>query len=240
MHISRLQLVNYRNFARADALFNKGVNTIIGENSSGKTNLFRALRLLLDPDQMRWSYRLDETDFHRGLGNWRGHWIIISIEFSEVSQDEAIQALFLHGVGVVENGAVGRATYNLIFRPSAAIRSRLGELEEGDAAGLAGILTGLTVDDYETVMTGKSTADFHGSRGLQSACWRFRGRTVPLRTEPTRDRGLDPSGTLRLQGNLFHLRPSSPRRHQRVPGPADESAPDPTAQQERRDRCRRA
>ncbi len=160
MHISRLQLVNYRNFARADALFNKGVNTIIGENASGKTNLFRALRLLLDPDQMRWAYRLDETDFHRGLGNWRGHWIIISIEFSDVSQDEAIQALFLHGAGVVEDGAVGRATYNLIFRPNAATRSKLGELEEGDAAGLAEILKGLTTNDYETVMTGKSTANF--------------------------------------------------------------------------------
>lgn len=160
MHISRLQLVNYRNFSRVNALFNKGVNTIIGENGSGKTNLFRALRLLLDPDQMRWAYMLDETDFHRGLTNWRGHWIIISIEFSEVSQDEAIQALFLHGAGVVESGAVGRATYNLIFRPNASVRSKLGELEEGNAAGLAELLNALTTDDYETVMTGKSTADF--------------------------------------------------------------------------------
>ncbi|TWB66039.1 putative ATP-dependent endonuclease of OLD family [Nitrospirillum amazonense] len=160
MHISRVQLVNFRNFERADAVFKKGVNTIIGENSSGKTNLFRAIRLLLDADQLRWAYRLDETDFHRGLKNWRGHWIIISLEFSEVSQDEAIQALFLHGAGTIEGGAIGRATYNLIFRPSAAIRSKLGELEEGDQAGLAEVLKGLTTDDYETVLTGKSTADF--------------------------------------------------------------------------------
>ena len=34
MHISRVQLVNFRNFERADAVFNKGVNTIIGENGS--------------------------------------------------------------------------------------------------------------------------------------------------------------------------------------------------------------
>lgn len=160
MHISRVQLVNFRNFERADAVFNKGVNTIIGENGSGKTNLFRAIRLLLDADQLRWAYRLDETDFHRGLKNWRGHWIIISLEFSEVSQDEAIQALFLHGAGVIESGVVGRATYNLIFRPSAAVRSKLSELEEGDQAGLAELLKGLTTDDYETVLTGKSTADF--------------------------------------------------------------------------------
>jgi len=74
MRISRVQLVNFRNFQRADAVFNKGVNTIIGENGTGKTNLFRAIRLLLDADQLRWAYRLDETDFHRGLKNWRGRW----------------------------------------------------------------------------------------------------------------------------------------------------------------------
>lgn len=103
---------------------------------------------------------LDEADFHRGLRNWRGHWIIISIEFAEVSQDEAVQALFLHGTGVVENEAVPRATYNLIFRPNAATRTRLSQLAEGDQAGLAGILNALTLGDYETVFTGKSTADF--------------------------------------------------------------------------------
>lgn len=160
MHISRVQLVNYRNFERANVLFRKGINTIIGENGSGKTNLFRAMRLMLDDDLLRWAYRMDEGDFHRGLGDWRGHWIIISLEFSEVSPDEAIQALFLHGAGVIEDGAVGRATYNLIFRPSASIRSRLGELEEGDADGLAAILHAITINDYEATFTGKSTADF--------------------------------------------------------------------------------
>ena len=48
MHITKLSLVNYRNFKNVKFLFNKGINTIIGENGSGKTNLFRAMRLLLD------------------------------------------------------------------------------------------------------------------------------------------------------------------------------------------------
>ena len=85
MHISKLQLVNYRNFARATVKFEKGVNTIIGENGSGKTNLFRAIRLLLDDNLLRMAHRLDDRDFHRGLGEWRGHWIIISLEFTDVS-----------------------------------------------------------------------------------------------------------------------------------------------------------
>ncbi len=159
MFISRLCLVNYRNFPAAKVIFKKGINTIIGENGSGKTNLFRAIRLLLDDNMLRSAYRLDEKDFYRGLGDWRGHWIIISLEFDEVSQDEAIQSLFLHGTGNIEGGAIGRATYNLIFRPKAAIRDRLSQLEEGDSANLAVILQEITIGDYETIFTGKSSAD---------------------------------------------------------------------------------
>ncbi|KZC98270.1 ATP-dependent nuclease [Thalassospira xiamenensis] len=160
MHISKLQLINFRNFERAEVVFKKGVNTIIGENGSGKTNLFRALRLLVDDSLLRMAYKLDEKDFHRGLGDWRGHWIIISLEFDEVSQDEAIQSLFLHGTGNIADGIVGKATYNLIFRPNAAIRRSLSELEAGDTSGLAELRAKISVVDYETIFTGKSTADF--------------------------------------------------------------------------------
>jgi putative ATP-dependent endonuclease of OLD family len=160
VHISRLQLVNYRNFERANVVFNKGVNTIIGENGSGKTNLFRAIRLLLDDTLLRSAYRLDEKDFHRGLGDWRGHWVIISLEFEDVSQDEAIQSLFLHGTGNIADGAIGRATYNLIFRPKVAIRRSFCDLPVGDTSGLAAVRSKITLDDYETIFTGKSVADF--------------------------------------------------------------------------------
>ncbi|MCG4788654.1 AAA family ATPase, partial [Roseburia faecis] len=72
-------------------------NTIIGENGSGKSNILRAIRLLLDDTMVRAAYRLEESDFCRSLGEWRGHWIIISVEFEQISADEAVQALFLHG-----------------------------------------------------------------------------------------------------------------------------------------------
>lgn len=87
MYITKLSLINYRNVANKKLLFSQGINTIIGENASGKTNLFRSIRLLLDGSMRRSSMNLDEKDFHRGLDNWRGHWIIISIEFDEVSHD---------------------------------------------------------------------------------------------------------------------------------------------------------
>jgi len=161
MHISKLSLVNYRNFANTKLLFTKGINTIIGENGSGKTNLFRAIRLLLDDNMIRSAYRLEETDFHRGLGRWQGHWIIISLEFEEISPDESIQALFLHGTGNINGGVIGKATYNLIFRPKKEIRFRLSQLAEGDHAGLVAILNPVTIDDYETLFTGRSDADFN-------------------------------------------------------------------------------
>ncbi|MCU7839422.1 MAG: AAA family ATPase, partial [Candidatus Thiodiazotropha sp. (ex Troendleina suluensis)] len=161
MHLSRVSIVNYRNFANTKYIFSQGINTIIGENGSGKTNLFRAVRLLLDDTMRRSAMRLDENDLFRGLGNWKGHWIIISLEFDEVSQDEAIQALFLHGVGNIEEETVEKATYNLIFRPKISIRNDLSQLVLGDAVGLSGILDKISIDDYETVITGKSGADLN-------------------------------------------------------------------------------
>lgn len=159
MHISKLTIVNYRNFANTTLVFKKGINTIIGENGSGKTNLFRAIRLLLDDNMVRAAYKLDETDFHRGLKQWQGHWIIISLEFDEISQDESIQALFLHGTGVVAAGGVGKATYNLIFRPKKEVRLQFAKLDNGDMGGMASIRQGITIADYETIFTGKSEAD---------------------------------------------------------------------------------
>jgi putative ATP-dependent endonuclease of the OLD family len=161
MHISKLALVNYRNFANTKLTFNKGVNTVIGENGSGKTNVFRAIRLLLDNNMLRSAYKLDETDFHRGLKPWQGHWIIISLEFDEISPDEAIQALFLHGTGAIAGGVINRATYNLIFRPKKEVRLKLANLDDGDLIGLDAIRRSITIDDYETVLTGKSEADFN-------------------------------------------------------------------------------
>lgn len=164
MYISKVSLINYKNFANAKFLFNKGINTIIGENGSGKTNVFRAIRLLLEDTSLHYSYKLTENDFNRVLegDSWKGHWIIISLEFNEITDEEAIQSLFIHGAGVAEKDYVKKASYNLFFRPKADIRQRLSELAKGDTNGLNKILNEITIkDNYETFFTGKSTADFN-------------------------------------------------------------------------------
>ena len=81
MYISKVSLVNYRNFENSYFLFNKGINTIIGENASGKTNLFRAIRLILDDNLLSYAYKLNENDFNRNLINWKGRWIIKVLEY---------------------------------------------------------------------------------------------------------------------------------------------------------------
>lgn len=160
MHISKLTLVNYRNFKNTSLTFQRGVNTIIGENGSGKSNILRAIRLLLDDNMVRAAHRLEESDFSRALDQWKGHWIIISMEFEDLSPDEAVQALFLHGTAGIHSGTISKATYNLIFRPKKEIRLKLSALDDFGYAELKAIRDGITIDDYETIFTGRSSADF--------------------------------------------------------------------------------
>lgn len=160
MHISKLTLVNYRNFKNTSLTFQRGVNTIIGENGAGKSNILRAIRLLLDDNMVRAAYRLEESDFNRSLDDWKGHWIIISMEFENLSPDEAVQALFLHGTADIHAGPISKATYNLIFRPKKEIRLKLAALDDFEDAELKAIRDGITIDDYETIFTGRSSADF--------------------------------------------------------------------------------
>lgn len=64
------------------------------------------------------AYKLNENDFNRNLKSWKGKWIIISLEFNEISNDEAIQSLFIYGSGVVEGDITKKATYNLFLGPN--------------------------------------------------------------------------------------------------------------------------
>ncbi len=48
MHITELLARSFWNFLTAKFCFELGVNTLIGENGSGKTDVFHATRLLLD------------------------------------------------------------------------------------------------------------------------------------------------------------------------------------------------
>ncbi len=156
MHISSLKIRNYRNFINSEFIFNKGVNTILGENGSGKTNALFALRLLLDDTLPRNITKLKDSDFCRNIGDWKGHWIIISVDFDELATSEGCQML-KHAAGHMDGSDTGTLTY--YFRPCLRIRQNLHDAST-DLTKIDAIRKTISIDDYEVVFTGRSNIDF--------------------------------------------------------------------------------
>lgn len=81
MNIKSVTIKNFRNFKDFTIDFSTGFQTIIGENNIGKSNLYWAIRLMLDRDLSFNSRRLDIKDFHGFKKNVAvDDHIIISIE----------------------------------------------------------------------------------------------------------------------------------------------------------------
>lgn len=64
MYISKIQINNFRNFKQQEINLNDGVNVVIGHNNAGKTNLIKALSLVIDTQK---SKRLEVDDFNKNL-----------------------------------------------------------------------------------------------------------------------------------------------------------------------------
>lgn len=47
MYIKEIKISNFRNFQEASIPFHEGVNVILGHNNTGKSNLLRAIGLVL-------------------------------------------------------------------------------------------------------------------------------------------------------------------------------------------------
>lgn len=164
MYISKLILRNFRNFKSAEFNFQKGVNTVIGENGSGKTNFFYALRLLLDNTLPR-HIGFNERDFSRKLGDWRGQWIILTVIFNELELLDETLALSIHTCGQVDiDSQQTKGSYTLCFRPKTELRRQLYKYSQEvdkDKIGLQEILNKITIDDYETIYLCRGSAEFN-------------------------------------------------------------------------------
>lgn len=64
MNIKSIAIKNFRNFSDFSIEFSKGYQTIIGENNIGKSNLYWAIRLILDKELSYNARNLDIKDFH--------------------------------------------------------------------------------------------------------------------------------------------------------------------------------
>ena len=132
MYISQLSIVNYKNFKQEKFKFKKkSVNNIIGENASGKTNVFQAMRLILDDSLPANAKFLSKNDFHRDLGETFGHWIIISLNFCDLGDTEEQQVLANYILNDDEDHRIStEGTYTFMFRPKFSFRQKLHQISK--------------------------------------------------------------------------------------------------------------
>lgn len=129
MFIKKVSIRNYRNFYRSDFHFSaNSVNTIIGENASGKTNLFNAMRLILDDSLPLNSRILSSEDFNRGLKEPFGHWIIITLYFDGLSESEEEQVIANYSLNDGNDELGTEGNYTFVYRPKFNVRQDLYDL----------------------------------------------------------------------------------------------------------------
>ncbi len=93
MHLSRVTIVNFRNFSRFDVRLAGNV-VVLGENRVGKSNLIYAMRLVLDPSLPDTARQLSIGDFWDGLEELSGdEKITVSVEIGGFEDDLDILAL---------------------------------------------------------------------------------------------------------------------------------------------------
>lgn len=68
MHLSRLYINNFRSIKELDVSFCEGKNVIIGRNNAGKSNIIKAINLVLGEGSPTWnkSNNISEQDFFKG------------------------------------------------------------------------------------------------------------------------------------------------------------------------------
>ena len=166
MFLEKLQIVNYKNNRNVNYYFKDGVNTIIGENDSGKSNALQALRILLDDTYYYSIKTLKESDFFNKLDNWRGHWIIISATFNNIKQEEKaneyINQMIYNELTQFATNDFGNehqysGTVTLFIRPN---KEKRKELFQSGPEKFDEVRNSITLSDYEFVYTARSISDF--------------------------------------------------------------------------------
>lgn len=117
MKISRIEIVNFRNFRHLDVTVGQHA-VIVGENKIGKSNLLYALRLILDPSLPDTLRQLRQEDFWDGLPRplTNDDRIEVSVELSDFEDNE--DQLAILGEHLIEpEPMVARLTYS--FQPLA-------------------------------------------------------------------------------------------------------------------------
>lgn len=155
MYIKEMQIRNFKNFKKARFNFKTGINTIIGENDSGKSNALYAIRLILDR-KLNWNEKeINEEMFAKSLSSWKGHCIIISLRFAELGDSEH-ESIFKYST--INSNGEGSLTW---FCMPNEEKSKL--LHDASVLGeeqVKEILEKMTINDYVSFVTCGAEANF--------------------------------------------------------------------------------
>jgi putative ATP-dependent endonuclease of OLD family len=111
VHISAISITNYRNFSNLELTDLSGALVLLGENNAGKSNLLRALQLVMDPSVSDRARQLDHDDFWAGCTSaMNGDEIVIAIELADYASDQRVKAA-LADCSVTESPLTARLTY---------------------------------------------------------------------------------------------------------------------------------
>jgi len=125
MHLKRLSLTNFRNYARQEMEFAPGPVLLLGQNAQGKTNLLEAVALLAtgrsdradtDADYIAWDVRGDPQPFARVAGVAQRAGGDVSVELIVVGRPGAHDRLLaskrfkLNGVAKRASDVIGALT----------------------------------------------------------------------------------------------------------------------------------
>ncbi len=168
MYLKYVQIVNYKNLKSSVFTFGKGANTIIGENDSGKSNAMTAIRILLDSTFFYNVKRLKDSDFSDVLGDWRGHWIIISAFFDEITEIDKSNEICSEFMPTKENEDFLKSfircadnnygTVTLFIKPNKKTCKELYSAKSKEE--FESVRAGIALTDYEFFYTSRSQADF--------------------------------------------------------------------------------
>ncbi len=154
MYLKEIQLRNFRNFNKARFLFQKGINVVIGENDSGKTNALHAIRLVLDKHMNWYQKEITENLFSETLVDWHGQTIIISLRFADVDASKEDQSMLKYITGNKE----GEGSLTWFCLPDSSTRKKLSEVKTKEE--LETILESITIDNYSAITTCGADADY--------------------------------------------------------------------------------
>ncbi|KRA03403.1 ATP-dependent endonuclease [Achromobacter sp. Root565] len=141
MRISRISVENYANFENVNFATDDSL-VIVGENKAGKSNLLRALRLVLDPMLPDRDRQLGLEHFWDGLGDAKlGATVKVVVEITDFEDNDNLLTVLGGSLVGTESPVVARLTY--MYRPKAAL--------EGAAPK--------TLADYEFLVFGGTNED---------------------------------------------------------------------------------